>query len=693
MTYQYELQIPDKSITILVVDFDITNGVYGRSSKAKVVVKSVDATDIEIGDKIYLYIFNSLIFVGYIRYIYDKSGIKEIRAVGEIDEVFRRYARRIIKPSDVGETENMDISLVVKYLVDNYTSFTYTYGSTIQATGIKIRKFILNDYISNALNNLAKAVGYVWYVENGEFYFREPQYAGSDKVLNNSNAVFDDWKVRTDRLVNDLHLICADREYIKSDMFRGDGVTTTYNLSYVPSGSVRVFVGSRELSFDEYEIDYDTPSITFSEPPPAYSSSGDDITNAFPEWAWRRQLTINVDSSATPTSLTDPLVAFGIGETEFDWENTNNDLSDIRFSDSNGNELPYVYIGKDTDGYYWFVVKLSGMTVNAGDSITIYMLYGNVDAVVPTWTKDDILTVFDKWNYDGVANEDIWTKNIDVQGGTLNPDCDNISYESVPTTYLTDWGDVVDTAEYLKLWVDIDETQTDYDVITTTYTISNTTAMNSYTRWVYYDNTNRVYIVKGSTLSLSVSTSYSSECGLTEDYKEEFFYQGVWRFDAFDPMPSVTMGSRELNSNYNIEVRYSFKAPIYVRIQDYESQDVNNGVYSKVKRAYWISDESTAYYIGGNYVEQYKDPLRENKIKVVPKQYVDMGLKAGMIVTINDSLHNESGNFVIYEEKFKKNIVEITVGTEVFDIFEWGAVVEERIRQLEIAGGENFFTR
>lgn len=691
---QFKLEIPRLGTTIDIIDFTIEKGVFGKGSKAKIVVKSDQGEDIQIGDLIHVYLFDTWVFSGYVRYKNDVVAITELNVAGEDNILYRRFERKIVYPEDVGKTGSMDIADVVRYIVDNYTDFSHDDGGTdtIKDTGTTITKFVINEYLANALDRLSKAIGYVWYIKQGVFYFEEPQYVGSSVELNNKNTFFEKWKVKTDRLVNELHLIGAPQEYIKSDFFRGDGTTKEFRLSYIPSGNIRVFIDGNEQPSDSYEINYDVPSIVFDTAPPYYNPSGDAIANAYPEWTWKRKITVSVDSSASPSSISDPVILLSLGSSSIDWENVNGDYSDIRFVWSDGTnvtEFPYVYLGSSGSTRY-FAVKLQGKALNAGDNFELYILYGNSQASKPAWTKDDVMTLHDKFNYDGWPNSSKWT----VDGAHMLCDettCgDRVNCSSGSGFQNTIMSVNVYSSGYVKLTADVHNPgYPDTYERTTTKMVSSDLGSNY--RWVYYNSQVTPSFYSGNQLTLTSVAVYSDACGIDDYPHTEVYYDGVWYFKEFDPVPTITIGDRELNANYNVEVRYAFKAPIYIKMEDADSQN-NYGVYSKIIRANWITDYDMAYTLASKYLDKYKEPLREDNVRMPLKRYIDNGLYPGLKVTVNDSLHGVTGVYVIYSSKLTPGYATMVLGSETFDIFEWGAKVEERIRQLETAGDENFFT-
>lgn len=669
-----------------VVDFDVSMGVFYSSGKGTIVCTPITGDLVEVGSKIELVAYGKTIFIGYVRHKRKMPGKVELEVVAESDELFRNYQRRIIYPEDVGKTEKMDIADVVRYIVDTYTNFTHTDANgndTIKDTGIEISKFVLNEYLSNALDRLAKAVGWIWYVKNDTFYFEAPKYVSSGITLTNSNAYIGKWKVKTDRLVNELHLIGKPIEYSKSDYFRGDGTKTEFRLSYIPSGTVHVYVNGVEVSSDQYDVDYDIPAVIFKDAPPAFTGTDDTLAQKFPGWTWKRKISIQFSDLAS--SVTNPTVAFGMSSSDgIDWTKMNSNLTDVRFAwvDSNGKvwELPFYFLGVDVSKR-WFVIVLRGwdgsswrdITVNNGSTVEIYMLYGNSEATEPQWTIDDI---------ESLSNGSFWQatdfSSVYNVKATFVVCCD-IDGDGLCET------DVVHgrvKREYYKGYyhVEIYDTNNYCGSFPSIYILAVDLYVTADMGFVYLSPNERKIDVG---ISVTAEAFGPAPLSLT-------FYNGWWAY-KYPGTVTTTIFSEEINASYNIEVKYSFKAPIYVKYEDVNSQ-TKYGKFSKVIRANWIDTVDMANLMATKYVSQYREPQYENTVKIVTKSAIDWGIEPGNIVNVDDRLHDINGSFVVYSIKYRPGVSELFLGTVAFDIFEWGAKVEERIRQLEVAGDENFFT-
>jgi len=134
------------------------------------------------------------------------------------------------------------------------------------------------------------------------------------------------------------------------------------------------------------------------------------LVKASPGWLegydYRRPITIEEQSGNT---LTDYAVLI-----EYDFSTLINegkiksDLSDLRFADEAGNELPY-FIFNRTGDVTKIYVKIP--EIPASGSTTIYMYYGNPGASSPTYSPNDVVIFYDDFE-DGVVGDEYVTFSV-----------------------------------------------------------------------------------------------------------------------------------------------------------------------------------------------------------------------------------------------------------------------------------------
>lgn len=659
-----------------ISSYEVVRSSGGDIGYSKIMLPLEESIVYNVGSFCDVYLYGVKVFRGVVRYIKRKGGLYEIYMVGEEDIFQRQFVRRKITPEMVGKTGEMDISDVVRWLVDNYSSFEYD-DTTIKDTGYKIKKIALSDKISSILNRFADAVGFVWYVKDGKFYFKEPSYATGNFEFNNSNARFQDWNIVSDKLANDVHVFGARLEYQAVDYFIGDGITTEFKLSYIPSGNIRVFVEGNEISSEEYEIDKDNQVIRFKTAPPLKQAN----VTAFTKWTWRRKITV---TNSSGSDMTNPAVILRLNDGNFDFTSVNSDMSDIRFGLLDGTEFPYVYLGVDENGDRIFVVKLNGVTISAGGTYSFYMFYGFENAEPPAYKYSDVLTVVDEFNYDGELDANKW--GVDTYW---------ISCEATLEYYVR----LAYNRAYLV--VNVSSWYTDSQ---NRYARIDVSPSSSHSLWIYWyeqgSDTNKHIGLNVTTTKprfvVGYYSYYDSDSGVNVVKEEQdggyvVLSKGVYALDTYIDVPNVNIGARELHAGYNVEVRYNFVVPIYANMQDYESIE-KYGRISAELRLDWVRDFDTATLIASKYLQAYRDVLYQGVLSTSDYYLIKNGIETGMIVWVNDKIHEVNKQMLIMKLKFKNGVAEVDLGEALFNVYKWGALVEHRVRQLETAGDENFFT-
>lgn len=653
------------------IDYKIIKTLYGVTNKAELKVQKSIANSISIGDVVDIYLYGSKVMRGIVRYKADKKGYVELIIYGEGDAFQKRYVRRKLYPSDVGESGTMDIAKVVEWIVSNYSSFSYVYGDTIVETGYRVSKVVMSDKVYSILNNFADAVGFIWYVKDGVFYFKEAEYEASSLTIDNSNARFEKWDIITDKLANDVHVFGADLTYNTSDFFAGDGTKTVFKLSYIPS-SVRVFVEGTELDRDEYSLNLDTQEITLNDPPPNKPTG----VTSYSGWTWRRKITVTNSSGSNKSN---PVVFIKLNEDNFDFESAQSDLGDVRFGKLDGTEFPHVYLGVDENYDRVFAVKLSGVTIANGGSYEFYMFYGNSEVDDAEYSKSDVLGVVDEFNYDGELDNTKWTITTYVVGVT--------DYEMYYRSYISNHMAKI-YAKVIQWYGQSVQGQLEVEV----------TPKDNHSLYVYYYNTGSD---SDKHIGLNIVTDkplfdvgeHNNFGGVTEytDGTMVILDYGMYYADTYFIDSAVSVGSRELHSNYNVEVRYSFIVPIYANMKDSESIEEHD-VMSVELRLSWIRDFKTAVLVASKYLANYSEFLYNGRATMAAKYVLDNGYDVGKIVYVSDSISNISKPLLIRKIKFEKGFAYVDIGDIMIDIYRWGAMVEHRVRQLETEGDENFFT-
>lgn len=122
------------------------------------------------------------------------------------------------------------------------TTLSYTDGTTIQdttPTGITLDKFVCNDNdIFDRLVALAKSVNWQFYYhpDTDKVYFEPKGYASAGAALVVGEGIVNkpQWTSNTTEMVNVLTIKGAVTSVRTTELFSGDGATTTFNLANVP---------------------------------------------------------------------------------------------------------------------------------------------------------------------------------------------------------------------------------------------------------------------------------------------------------------------------------------------------------------------------------------------------------------------------------------------------------------------------
>jgi len=128
-----------------------------------------------------------------------------------------------------------------------------------------------------------------------------------------------------------------------------------------------------------------------------------------------------------------------------------------------------------------------------------------------------------------------------------------------------------------------------------------------------------------------------------------------------------------------IKVQYSYEVPIRVSLSNPSSMERYGTFFRKVE-AKWLRSFQDARKYARKLLSLYSEPFYHGNLTV----RFDPSIKPGQKVTINDTVNNVSGEFVVQRVKMThKGRMDIVVGEEVYDEYEWRQEVEDRIKQLE----------
>ncbi len=126
---------------------------------------------------------------------------------------------------------------------------------------------------------------------------------------------------------------------------------------------------------------------------------GDAYFGTFSDWKYR--IPILIENKAGE-SLENVSILIILNDTNFEFKNAKEDLSDLRFADESNNELPYWIERKgESDIYVW--VKVPKLPV---EGAKIFLYYSNPDASKPKYSIGDVFIFADNFD-EGLDNWDV----------------------------------------------------------------------------------------------------------------------------------------------------------------------------------------------------------------------------------------------------------------------------------------------
>jgi len=138
-------------------------------------------------------------------------------------------------------------------------------------------------------------------------------------------------------------------------------------------------------------------------------------------WSYRRAVTITEQSGST---LTDYQVRIDLNSSNFDFSKANSDGSDIRFTEDDGETLLPYWIEKWDNVSEEAVIWVKVPSIPANSDVTIYMYYGNSEAV----SESDGEAVFEF--FDDFEGSSLDTNKWVKTGGTETVENSILSFHS-----------------------------------------------------------------------------------------------------------------------------------------------------------------------------------------------------------------------------------------------------------------------
>jgi len=147
------------------------------------------------------------------------------------------YTRDLDKKLVIGSYQNQLAGNIIKDIIDNYTS-GFTYVNV--ADGLTLTKISFDyDQVSDAIDAIAEASGYQWYVDYDKdiHFFYKTAYAASFQ-LDDDQEYYKDLEIDYDisQLRNRVYVKSSKYETLDfTELFIGDGTTVSWTCKYVPN--------------------------------------------------------------------------------------------------------------------------------------------------------------------------------------------------------------------------------------------------------------------------------------------------------------------------------------------------------------------------------------------------------------------------------------------------------------------------
>lgn len=237
----------------LSVEKSITNVIDSLSFSLPLIETGV----VKLGDEVLVFISGECepYFEGRIEEVSDSVSVVKYRAYGKGYELTKIFVKKLysnVAPEDI-----------VKDLVESVSDIR------VEAvpTGTILEKYVVDDYVFDAILRLAEGFKYQIRIVGSTLYFEPFGYIREGLVVDKSYCGFDDVKKDTSRLVNDLWLYGSTVTFATEESFTGDGITTEFKVSRSISGGVNVTVNGVEVNPKEYKVRKEEGIIEFREAP------------------------------------------------------------------------------------------------------------------------------------------------------------------------------------------------------------------------------------------------------------------------------------------------------------------------------------------------------------------------------------------------------------------------------------------
>ena len=191
-----------------------------------------------------------------------KDGTVEFTAYGSGYELMRIYVRKVYYDTAPEE--------IVRDLVESNTNMKVVYVQT----GDTLRRFVVDDYIYNAITFLAEGYKYQIRIVGDTVYFEPFGYIKGGLLELRDLGAYDSIKRDLSKLVNELWLYGDNVIFLTSEEFIGDGNNNVFTVLRPISGSVKILINGNEVDSKQYSVKKEEGRIELKFIP----NEGDNIT-------------------------------------------------------------------------------------------------------------------------------------------------------------------------------------------------------------------------------------------------------------------------------------------------------------------------------------------------------------------------------------------------------------------------------
>ncbi len=262
------------------------------------------------------------VFDGFIDLFKPEKGMIEIIAKDQLAVLINRQVQHYYNssvPGDAsypsGKLSNIFADLVVTFGGLSCISFGVTLtvqdsGTTTVQTEFPCR----NADIFERCRKIADTLDWVFYYKasDGEVYFEPKNYTTNANTLTVGTEIVElpTWEYDRSEMINDLRLEGAQQLVTGTQMFTGDGTTTVFTLSNIPTvtaiyyASAKNYASQAKLASEiqpgavtgggtgAYEIDQGTKTITFT----SFVPANDSANNILAEISYYAPIPIHMDN-------------------------------------------------------------------------------------------------------------------------------------------------------------------------------------------------------------------------------------------------------------------------------------------------------------------------------------------------------------------------------------------------------------